>query len=150
MSDRWIELVKPVATAAAQQTFQGASVTPLGPRTETPPKLNLQKEEPYTKPSKTTPNLLRNDQQQSNPKTHEPSNSPKTNPTKGSHQSDQSRALVRPVMPGQLGMNRAYRSTPPKPTPDLLIRSTDSHKTLRIVGTTHKHSIAKLWSTKTR
>jgi hypothetical protein len=32
-------------------------------------------------------------------------------------------------------MNSARGSTPPNPTPDLLIRSTDSHKTLGIVGT---------------
>jgi hypothetical protein len=53
-------------------------------------------------------------------------------------------------MPGQLEMNRTRRSTPPNPTPDLLICSTDSNKTLGIVGTPHGHSIAKLWSTKTR
>jgi hypothetical protein len=52
-------------------------------------------------------------------------------------------------------MSRARGSTPPNPTPpnptpDLPIRSTDSHKTLGIVGTPHGHSIAKLWSTKTR
>jgi hypothetical protein len=46
-------------------------------------------------------------------------------------------------------MNSTYGSTPPNPTPDLLIHSTDSHKTLGIVGTPHGKSIAKLWSTKT-
>jgi hypothetical protein len=50
----------------------------------------------------------------------------------------------------QLGMNRTRGSTPPNPTPDLPIRSTDPNKTLGIVGTPHGHSIAKLWSTKTR
>jgi hypothetical protein len=40
-------------------------------------------------------------------------------------------------------------STPPKPTPDLPIRSTVSSKTLGILGTPHGHSIAKLWSTET-
>jgi hypothetical protein len=49
----------------------------------------------------------------------------------------------------QLGMNSASGSTPPNPTPDLLNRSTDLHKTLKIVGTPHGHSIAKIWSTKT-
>jgi hypothetical protein len=38
---------------------------------------------------------------------------------------------------------------PPNPTPDRSIHSTDSHKTLGIVGTPHGHSIDKLWSTKT-
>jgi hypothetical protein len=47
-------------------------------------------------------------------------------------------------------MNRTRGSTPPKPTPDLPIHSTDSNKTLRLVGTPHGHSIAKLRSTKTR
>jgi hypothetical protein len=46
-------------------------------------------------------------------------------------------------------MNSTRRSTPPSPTPDLPIHSTDSQKTLGIVGTPHGHSIAKLWSTKT-
>jgi hypothetical protein len=47
-------------------------------------------------------------------------------------------------------MNRTRGSTPPNPTPDLPIRSTDPNKTLGIVGTPHGNSIAKLWSTKTR
>jgi hypothetical protein len=37
-SDRWTEPVRPVATAAAQQMFQRALVTSLGPGTKTPPK----------------------------------------------------------------------------------------------------------------
>jgi hypothetical protein len=37
-SDRWTEPVWPVATAAAQQAFQKASVTSLGPGTKAPPK----------------------------------------------------------------------------------------------------------------
>jgi hypothetical protein len=40
-SNRWIELVKPVARAAAQKMFQIASVTTLGPGTRTPSKHNL-------------------------------------------------------------------------------------------------------------
>jgi hypothetical protein len=40
-SDRWTASVRPVATAAAQQAFQIASVTSLGPGTKTPPKHNL-------------------------------------------------------------------------------------------------------------
>jgi hypothetical protein len=47
-------------------------------------------------------------------------------------------------------MNRTRGSTPPNPTHDLPIHSTDPNKTLGIVGTPHGHSIAKLWSTKTR
>jgi hypothetical protein len=46
-------------------------------------------------------------------------------------------------------MNNTRGSTPPNPTPDLPIRSTNSHKTLGIVGIPHGYSIAKLWSTKT-
>jgi hypothetical protein len=45
-------------------------------------------EEPYTKTTKTPPKLPRTDQHQHNPKTHGFSNSPKENPTKGSHRSD--------------------------------------------------------------
>jgi hypothetical protein len=39
--NRLIEPVRPVATVAAQQVFQKASVTSLGPGTKTPPKHNL-------------------------------------------------------------------------------------------------------------
>jgi Mg-chelatase subunit ChlI len=37
-SDRWTEPVRSVAAAAAQQVFQRASMTSLGPVTKTPPK----------------------------------------------------------------------------------------------------------------
>jgi hypothetical protein len=40
-SDRWPAPVRPVAIVAAQQAFQKASVTSLGPGTKTPPKHNL-------------------------------------------------------------------------------------------------------------
>jgi hypothetical protein len=45
-------------------------------------------------------------------------------------------------------MNNTRGSTPPNPTPDLPNRSTDLHKTLGIVGTPHKESIAKFIPTK--
>jgi hypothetical protein len=103
----------------------------------------------YTKPSKTTPNRPKTDQQCHDPKTHESSNSPEANPTSGIHRSDRSHTPVRLVKPGQLGMNSTRGSTLPKPTPDLPNRSTDLHKTLGIVGTPHEESIAKFLSTKT-
>jgi hypothetical protein len=46
-------------------------------------------------------------------------------------------------------MNSTRGSTSPNPTPDLPNRSTDLHKTLGIVGTPHRESIAKFMSTKT-
>jgi G3E family GTPase len=138
-----------MATAAAQQMFQRASMTSLGPGAKTPPKHIQQGRRTLHKPSKARPNLTRTDQHQHDPKTHESSNSFETNPTKHTHRSDRSRALVRPVEHGQLRMNRTRGSTPPNPTPDLPISSTDPNKTLGIVGTPHGHSIAKLWSTKT-
>jgi hypothetical protein len=46
-------------------------------------------------------------------------------------------------------MNNTRGSTPPNPTPDLLNRSTDLHKTLGIAGTPQEESIAKFLSTKT-
>jgi hypothetical protein len=142
--------VRLVATAAAQKMFQRASVTSLGPETKTPQNTTCTEEKPFTKPSKTIPKWPRTNQQQHNPKTHGSSNSLEAKPTKSSHRSDRSRAPVRSVKPMQLGMNRTRGSTPPNPTPDLPIRSTDPNKTLGIVGTPHGHSIAKLWSTKTR
>jgi hypothetical protein len=138
-----------VAAAAAQPMFQRASVTSLGPRTRTQPKnTTCTKGKPYIKPSKTTPNRPRTDQQHHYSKTHESSSSPEANPTSGIHRSDRSHTLVRPVKPGQLGMNSTHGSTPPKPTPDLLNRSTNSHKTLGIVGKPHEKSIAKFMPTK--
>jgi hypothetical protein len=116
-------------------------VTSLGPGTRTLPKHNLHRKKPYTKPSKTTPNRPRKDQQHHDPKTHESSSSPEANPTSGIHQSDQSHTPVRPVKPGQLGMNSTRGSTPPNPNLDLPNRSMDLCKIL---------SIAKILSTKTR
>jgi hypothetical protein len=46
-------------------------------------------------------------------------------------------------------MNSTRGSTPPNPNPNLPNCSTDLHKTLGIVGTPHRESIAKLLSTKT-
>jgi hypothetical protein len=46
-------------------------------------------------------------------------------------------------------MNSTRRSTPPNPNFDLPNRSTDLSKTLRIVGTPHEETIAKILSTKT-
>jgi hypothetical protein len=162
-SDRWPAPVRPVTPvrqvgkagqaggySSYTKMFQRAPVTFLGLGTETPQNTTCKEEERYTKPSKTTLKRPRADQQQHNPKTHGTSNSPKANSSKGSHRSDRSRAPVRPVTPWQLGMNNTCRSTSPNPTPDLSIHSTDLHKTLGIVGTPHGHSIAKLWSTKTR
>jgi hypothetical protein len=46
-------------------------------------------------------------------------------------------------------MNSTRGSTPPNPNLDLSNRSTDLNKTLRILGTPHEESIAKLNPTKT-
>jgi hypothetical protein len=96
-SDRWPVPVRPVATTAAQQVFQRASVTSLGPGTKTPQNTTCTEGKPYTKPSKTTPNRPRTDQQHQDPKTHESSSSPEANPTSVLNRSDRSRAPVRPV-----------------------------------------------------
>jgi hypothetical protein len=48
------------------------------------------------------------------------------------------------------GWTSSRGSTPPNPNPYLTMRSTDSHKTLGIVGVPHGHSIITIWSTKTR
>jgi hypothetical protein len=96
-SDRWPVPVRPVATTAAQQVFQRASVTSLGPGTKTPQNTTCTEGKPYTKPSKTTPNRPRTDQQQQDPKTQESSSAPEANPTSVLNRSDRSRAPVRPV-----------------------------------------------------
>jgi hypothetical protein len=46
-------------------------------------------------------------------------------------------------------MNNTRGSTPPNPNLDLLNRSTDLNKTLGMIGTPHKESIATILSTKT-
>jgi hypothetical protein len=46
-------------------------------------------------------------------------------------------------------MNNTRGSTPPNPNLDLPNRSTDSNKTLGIIGTPHEESIAKINPTKT-
>jgi hypothetical protein len=58
-------------------------------------------------------------------------------------------APVRPVWPGLLGMNNTRGSTPRNPNLDLPNRSTNLSKTLGIVGTPRRESIAKFLSTKT-
>jgi hypothetical protein len=138
-----------VATAATQQMFQRASVTYLGPGTKTPKTQPARKKNPTQSLARqhlTGQELTSNSttQRHMDQATH-----PRKILQRGLHQSDWSRAPVRPVTPGQLGMNSIRGSTPPNPTPDLPIHSTYSHKTLGIVGTPHGHSIAKLWSTKT-
>jgi hypothetical protein len=127
-------------------------VTSLGPGTRTLPKHNLHGKKTLhkAKPSKTTQNRPRIDQQHHDPKIQESSRSPEANPTSSIHRSDRSHTPVRPVKPGQLGMNNTRGSTPPNLNLDLPNRSTDLCKTLGIVGTPHGESIAKLLSTKTR
>jgi hypothetical protein len=163
-SDRWLAPVRPVTPirpmdrAGQAGGYNSRTTNGLGSLSDfsrpwnrnTPKKTTCKEEEPFTKPNKTTPNLPKTNQQQHNQRTHGSDKSPEANPTKGLHWSDQSRTPVRPATPRQLGMNSTRGSTPPNPTPDLSIRSTDLHKTLGIVGTPHGQSIAKLWSTKTR
>jgi hypothetical protein len=59
-TDRWTKPVKPVATAAAQQKFQKASVTSLGLGTRTLPKHNLQGRRTLHKPKKNTSKTTKN------------------------------------------------------------------------------------------
>jgi hypothetical protein len=146
---RWTEPVRPVATAAAQQVFQRASVTSLGPGTRTLPKHNLHRRKSYTKPSKTTPNRPRTDQQHHDPKHMSQVVHPRQIP-QVAYTGQTGHTPVRPVKPGQLGMNSTRRSTPPNPNLDLPNHSTDLCKTLGIVGTPHGESIAKIFPTKTR
>jgi hypothetical protein len=133
-----------VATAATQQAFQKASVTSLGTEGK-----------PYTKPNKPTPNQPRTDQQHQDRKTHESSSSPEANPTSDSHQSDRSRAPVRPVKStGQTGVAWAARDEqhPRVNSSKSKLRSLESLHGLEqdfgIIGTPHEKSIATIWSTK--
>jgi hypothetical protein len=59
-SDQWTKPVRPVATTAAQQMFQRASVTSLGPGTETPQKHNLQGRRTLHKAKQNTSKLAKN------------------------------------------------------------------------------------------
>jgi hypothetical protein len=96
-SDRLPAPARLVATAAAQHTFQRASVTSLGLEQKHPQNTTCKEGKPNTKPNKTTPNRPKTDQQHQDPRTHESSNSPEANPTSVSHRSNRSRAPVRPV-----------------------------------------------------
>jgi hypothetical protein len=150
-SDRWPAPVRPVATAATQQMFQRASSDFSRPWNKNTPKT-----QPVRKknPSQILAKQIQTDQELTSNSTAQRHTGQATYSRKirqrSPYRSDRSLALVRPVTPGQLGMNHTRRSTPQKPTPDLQIRSMDPNKTLAIVGTRHGHSIAKLWSTKTR
>jgi hypothetical protein len=60
-----------VATAAAQQVFKRASVTSLGLEQKHPKTTTCMEQKPYTKPSKTTPNRPRTEQEHHGPKIDE-------------------------------------------------------------------------------
>jgi hypothetical protein len=108
LSDRWpapvrpVTLVRPVDSAGQAGGYSSRTTSvpeslgdfswPWNKNTQP-----AQKEKPYTKPNKTTPNRPRTDQQHQDPNTHESSSSPEANPTSGSHRSDRSRELARPV-----------------------------------------------------
>jgi hypothetical protein len=96
-SDRWTELVRPVATTAAQSVPESLSNFSRPWTKNTPKTQPTRKENPTPKLSKTTPNRPRTNQQHQDPKTHESGSSPEANPISGLHQSDRSRALVRQV-----------------------------------------------------
>jgi hypothetical protein len=132
--DRWTEPVRPVTAAAAQKMFQRASVTSLGPGTKTPPKHNLQGRRTLHKPKQNNSKTAKNRATTTRPKDTRVKQFTRGKSHKqGTHRLDRSVAPVRPVTPGQLGMNNTCGSTPPNPTPDLPIRSTVSNKTLGIV-----------------
>jgi hypothetical protein len=59
-SDWWTEPVRPVATTTAQQMFQRALVTSLGPGTKTPLKHNLQGRRTFHKPKQNTSKTAKN------------------------------------------------------------------------------------------
>jgi hypothetical protein len=107
-------------------------MTSLDPGTETPPKHNLQGRRTLHKAEQKQHQTAQELTSNNTAQRHKIQVVHLINPTRGSHRSDQSGAPVRPVVPGQLGMNRARGSTPPNPTPDLPIRSMDSYKTLGI------------------
>jgi hypothetical protein len=110
-SDRWPAPVRPVTLVRpvdrADQAGGCSSRTTNVPESlsdfsrpwnqNTPKNTTCKEEEPFTKPSKTSPKQPRTNQHQHNPKTQGFSNSPEPNPTKSLHRSDRSRAPVKPV-----------------------------------------------------
>jgi hypothetical protein len=163
-SDRWPALVRPVTPVRpvdrAGQAGGYSSRTTSVPESlsdfSRPWNKNTPKIQPARKenPTQSLAKQLQTDQQQTSSTTTQRHTSravhPEANPTFGIHWSDWSHTPVRPVKPGQLGMNITRGSTPPNPNLDLPNRSTDLCKTLGIVGTPHGEFIAKLLSTKTR
>jgi hypothetical protein len=100
-SDRWPAPVRPVTRVrlvdGAGQAGGCNSRTTNVPESLGDFSRPWNQNKPFTNPSKSPPKQPKTDQQQHDPKTHGFSNSPESNPTKGSHQSDRSRAPVRPV-----------------------------------------------------
>jgi hypothetical protein len=112
-SDQWHALVRPVDRASQAGGYSSHIENILGSLCDssrpwnktTTENITCKGREPYTKPSQTPRNLPRTYQQQHTTTQNSPRRSPNANPTKGLHRSDRSRAPVRPVTPGQLGMN---------------------------------------------
>jgi hypothetical protein len=148
-SDRWPEPVRPVTTVrsvgSAGQAGSYSSRTTNVPESLSDFSRPWNKDTPKTQPARKknpTQSLARQHltgQELSNNNTTQrhtdQATHPRQIPQRGLHRSDRPRAPVRPVTPGQLGMNNTCRSTLPNPTLDLPIHSTDSQKTLGIVGT---------------
>jgi hypothetical protein len=109
-SDRWpapVRLVTPVRPVeragqaggySSHTTNVPESISDFSrPWNKTSPKHNLHGRRTLHKANQNTFKTARTDKHQHNPKTHELSNSPEANPTKGSHRSYRSRAPVRPA-----------------------------------------------------
>jgi hypothetical protein len=97
-SNEWPAPVRPVDRVGQADGYSSRITKVLGSLSDSSRPWNkntskhttCKEEEPFSKPSKKTPNRSRTDQQQHNQKTHRPSKSPEANPTKGIHWSDQS------------------------------------------------------------
>jgi hypothetical protein len=149
LSDQWTEPVRSVATAVAQQTFQEASVTPLGPGTKTPPKHNLKGRRTFHKVKQNNSKPAKNW-----PATTQPKDTRIMQITQG--KSHKRLTSVGPVSStGQTGHAWAARDeqhprvNSPKSnsrSPDSLYGFTQDFGDSR---TPQGYSIAKLWSTKT-
>jgi hypothetical protein len=137
---RWAPPVRPVPAGETWRLPQNSStpVKPVKHTGQTGPSQKAPKHQIGLPSSKLT--QTRNSSHTGQQWTH-----PNVHPSK----TQQGCAPVRSVWPEFVGMNNARGSTHPTPNPDLLNRSMDLRKTLRIVGTPHGESIAKFMSTKT-
>jgi hypothetical protein len=151
-SDRWAALVRPVPARAHLQILRTSTESSYTSQ------VSVVRRSDRSKPgSPKITNLTFQAPKQTKLETIATQDNRELTKTSTRGKTHKASAPIRPVsstgktgQAGTLGMNNTRESTPPNPTLDLPNCSMDLHKTLGIVGTPHRYSIAKIWSTNAR